>query len=73
MTVIFEFSSTPFIAFELLQCFEIKRKSSRLLKRVFLSKRGFNQAPLRCISGDEVTKVLKEVHSRDCDEHQLGL
>lgn len=41
------------------------RRRSLILKR-------FNQAPLRCIAGDEVVKVLKEVHSKDCDEHWGG-
>lgn len=35
-------------------------------------KRGFNQAPLRCIAGDKLSRVLKEVHAEDCDEQKGG-
>lgn len=38
---------------------------------VFFSK-GFNQAPLRILTGDKVARVLEEVHSRACGEHQWG-
>lgn len=41
---------------------EIKRKSSRFfIEEGLLFRRGFSQAPLRYIAGDEVTKVLEEV------------
>lgn len=36
-------------------------------------RKGFNQAPLQCIADEEITTVLPEVHSRECDEHQGGL
>lgn len=29
--------------------------------------------PIRCIVGDEVDGVLKEVHARDCGKDQRGL
>lgn len=32
--------------------------------------RDFNLVALRCIVGDDVDKVLKEIHVRDCGEHQ---
>lgn len=52
---------------------KIQRKSARfLVENDLLFRKDSNQAPLRCISGDEVASVLKEVHSGDCDEHQGG-
>lgn len=46
-------------------------KSVRLfIEDGLLFRMRFNQAPLRCIAGNEVTKVLKEIHSRDCDKYQ---
>lgn len=49
----------------------IRKKSSRFFvdKGVLLGT-GFNQAPLRCIVGEEITTVLREIHSGECDEHQ---
>lgn len=32
----------------------------------------FNQAPLKCLAGDEVTRVLKEIYAGVCGEHQVG-
>lgn len=37
-----------------------------------LLRKGFNQVHLRCIEGDEVARVLKEVCLGDCGEHQEG-
>lgn len=37
-----------------------------------LLRKGFNQPPLRCIAGDELTKVLREVHVGDYWERQDG-
>lgn len=37
-----------------------------------LFMRGFNQALPRCIVGDEVTRVLKEVHSGYYAEDRVG-
>lgn len=42
---------------------KIKQKSSRLFVnegRQF--QRGFNQAPLRCLGDNEVTRALKEIY-----------
>lgn len=51
-------------------------KIQRNLSKFFLedSQRGFNQAPLRCVSvtGDEVAKVLEEIHAKDCRKYQRG-
>lgn len=49
---------------------KIKRKSSRFFLEEGLRLRDFNQATLKCITGNEVTRVLKEVHARDDGEHQ---
>lgn len=38
-----------------------------------LFRREVNEAPFRCIEGDEVAKVLSEVRVGECDEHQWGL
>lgn len=38
-----------------------------------LFRRGFKQAPLRCIKGNKVTRVLQKVHVGACGEHQEGL
>lgn len=46
----------------------IKRKSSKLfVKWGHLFGRVLNQAPLRCIAVDEVTRFLTEVHVRDLE------
>lgn len=54
-----------------LRCNENKKE---ILKFFFeyghLFRRGFNQAPLQCIAGDKITRVLQEVHGGDCGEHQ---
>lgn len=41
-------------------------------KTVSYSGEDPDQAPLRCIAGDEVGRILKEVRLVDCDEHQGG-
>lgn len=52
---------------------KVKNKSSRFfVEDGFLFRRWFNQPPLRCIAGDGAARVIKEVHSGDCDEHQGG-
>lgn len=52
---------------------KVQKKSTRFfVEDGLLFRRGLNQAPLRCSDGDEVTTVLKEVHSGDCGEHQRG-
>ena len=35
-----------------------------------LYRKGFNGEPLRYIGKEEVKKLLQEVHSRECGEHQ---
>lgn len=48
---------------------KIKRESLRFfVERGQLFGRGLDQAPLRCISSDEVTRMLREVHEGDCSE-----
>lgn len=37
-----------------------------------LFRRGLNQAPLKCITVGELTRVLREVHTEDYGEHQGG-
>lgn len=37
-----------------------------------MSRKGFNQAPLRCFAGDEVIRALKEVYTRVRGKHQGG-
>lgn len=43
-----------------------------LMEDGLLFIRGFNQATLRCITGDEVARVQKEVQPGDWGEHQGG-
>lgn len=51
----------------------IQRKSLDFLAEDdMLFRRGFNQALLRYIAGDKVTRVLEEVHSGECGRHQAG-
>lgn len=38
-----------------------------------LFKKGFNQAPFRCIADDEVAKVLQEIYAGECNDHQGAL
>lgn len=49
-----------------LNCFDaitFKRKSQRFFAEEGQPfRRSFNQAPLRCLAGDKITKLLKEVH-----------
>lgn len=46
-------------------------KTSRFfIEEDLLFRRGFNQAPFRCIVVDEVAKVLRDFHAGDCGEHQ---
>lgn len=53
---------------------KIQRKSSRfVVQNGLLFRLGFNQAPLRYITSDDVDKVLQEVHAIECGEHQEGL
>lgn len=48
-----------------------QRKTSRFfMEDDIFFRREFNQVPSRCISGDEIAKVLKEVCSGDCGKHQ---
>lgn len=49
-----------------------KKSATFFVEGGLLFRKGLNQVPLRCIAGDEVTTVLKEVHSGDCGEHQGG-
>lgn len=56
-----------FIAIKSHKCNENQKKIFEVLFR-----RGFNQAPPTCIVCDEVTRVLKEVHSKDCGKQQEG-
>lgn len=53
---------------------KVLKKSLRFfVKDGILFRRWLNQALLKCIGGDEVARVIKEVHLEDCDEHQRGL
>lgn len=48
----------------------VKEKSQRFfVQENQIDRGGFNQAPLRCLPGKEVIKVLKEIHARVC-KHQ---
>lgn len=50
---------------------KIKRKSERFFVQEFqMFRRGFNQAPLKCLVGVEVASVLKEFHVGECGEHK---
>lgn len=52
--------STLFVTKKL--CWWMKIKENPCCWRMPFFRRSFNQAPLKCIAGDEVTRVLKEVH-----------
>lgn len=50
---------------------KIRRKSSRcFIEEGFLFQRGFDQAPLRCLEGDEMARALEEVDSGVCGNQQ---
>lgn len=50
---------------------KVRNKSFRFFEdEGILFKSEFNQAPLRCIVGEEITTILLEVHSSECGEHQ---
>lgn len=50
---------------------KIQKKSLRFfVKYGLLFRKWFNQAPLRCIEGDKVDRVLQEVHVGKCGEHK---
>lgn len=50
---------------------KVQRKSTRFfIEDGLLFRKGINQASLRCITGDEIANILREVHSGDCGEHQ---
>lgn len=52
---------------------KIQKKSSKFfVKEGELFKRGFGRSPLKCIVGEQITMVLREVHAGECDEHQWG-
>lgn len=54
-------------------CHEDPEESNKVLLEDSLRfRKGVNQAPLRCISTNEVANVLKEVRSGDCSEREGG-
>lgn len=69
-------SSTSFVATKLFWCDKHWKKDIEFFfffcGGCLLFQRGIDQTSLRCIVGDEVAKVLKEVHARDCSENQGG-
>lgn len=66
------FSSAPFIILKSFWCNENKKEIFNIffVEKGLLFTESSDQAPLKCITGDEGTKVLKEGNSRDCDQHQ---
>lgn len=51
----------------------VKRKSSKFFVVEGISFQiDFNQAPMRYLVADEKMRVLREVHSGDCDGHEGG-
>lgn len=52
---------------------KMKRESSKFfVQEDRLFRRDFNQAPMICLSVDEVSRALKEVLAEVCYEHQRG-
>lgn len=44
---------------------KVRKKSSRFfVDEGILLRRGFNQAPLKCVAGEEIATIFQEVHSR---------
>lgn len=64
-----DFINAPFIAFKSFWRNIKKRSSKFFVVEGLLFMRGFNQAPLRYIAGNDVTRVLKEVYFEDYGEH----
>ena len=59
----------------LLQKHSERYKLRRLATRYFLHnsvlfKKGYDGDPLRCLGLEEAREMIKEVHSRECGEHQ---
>ena len=70
---------SPFIQYLiegiLLQKHNERYKLKRLAMRYFLHntilfKKGYDGDPLRCLGPEEVKEMIKEVHPRECGEHQ---
>ena len=50
---------------------KLKRLAVRyFLHKGFLLKKGYDGDPLRCLGPEEVGKMIKEIHTRECGEHQ---
>ena len=57
------------------QKYSVKYKFKRLATHYFLHnaaffKKGYNEDPLRCLGPEEAKRMVKEVHSGECGEHQ---
>ena len=51
--------------------YKLKRLATRyFLHNAILLKKGYDGDPLRCLSPEEAKGMIKEVHSRECGEHQ---
>ena len=51
--------------------YKLKRLATRyFLYNTILFKKGYEGDPLRCLGPEEVKDMIKEVHSRECGEHQ---
>ncbi|CAL2247100.1 unnamed protein product [Prunus armeniaca] len=51
------------------------RKLKKIVKRYFIDgstlyRKGFNGKPLKCLGESEAQQVMREIHARDCGEHQ---
>lgn len=51
---------------------KIKKVVEVLYGKLSIIQKRVDQAPLKCIVGAKVAKVLQEVHSVEYDEHQEG-
>ena len=51
--------------------YKLKRLATRyFLYNTILFKKGYDGDPLRCLGPGEAKDMIKEVHSRECGEHQ---
>ena len=51
--------------------YKLKRLATRyFLYNTVLFKKGYDGDPLRCLGPEEAKEMIKEVHSRECGEHQ---
>ena len=51
--------------------YKLKRLATRyFLHNTIIFKKGYDGDPLRCLGPEKAKEIIKEVHSRECGEHQ---